>query len=469
MRWPIRNQLLAPLLILVLGVVAGSVWAAATSANRAWQRMEQRLRANGHTLEDSGYPLDAKRVLSDIALYSGAQYNLVRKSGPAINSFGHDVVVPLPPPDAVYDEAEQLRLGPPVIVEGKTYRCSGLRLLKKGKGDIVYILYPDDEVRYAVWEATWPVLALGGAVGLAAVVLATFIGRRLSRRVHDLERRTRQIAAGDFSPMPLPPSNDEICDLTRCVNEMAHRLAQLQETKRQSERLHLLGQVSAGLAHQLRNGVTGARLAIQLFAREAEGHTDMAALDVALRQLTMLETNLKRFLDLGNAHTPNPEPCNLAQVVADAVDLLRPQCRHANIELRWQDPAEPAILSADRGQLEQLIFNVLGNAVEAAGPGGWVDVHFLATAKTPSGEDGLSPFVLEIADSGPGPPAAIADRLFEPFVTGKQEGVGLGLAVARQVAEGLGGSITWRRDTDRTCFRIEVPRMASIVPTPIAG
>src|SRR5439155_2804910 len=74
--------------------------------------------------------------------------------------------------------------------------------------------------------------------------------------------------------------------------------------------------------------------------------------------------------------------------------------------------------------------------------------------------------ILEIHDSGPGPPADIADRLFEPFVTGKPEGVGLGLAVARQVAEAHGGRITWRRDRGVTRFTIELPAQESVVRSP---
>src|SRR5204863_1970357 len=117
-------------------------------------------------------------------------------------------------------------------------------------------------------------------------------------RIGSLERRTRLIAEGDFSPMPLPSLNDELRDLTRSVNEMAQRLAQFQETIRQTERLRLLGQVRGGLAHQLRNGVAGARLAVQLHAQECSAD-DGDSLRVALRQLSLIEMHLKKFLDLG--------------------------------------------------------------------------------------------------------------------------------------------------------------------------
>src|SRR5439155_9042539 len=106
-----------------------------------------------------------------------------------------------------------------------------------------------------------------------------------SWRILTLERRTRLIAAGDFSPMPLPRFNDELRDLSKSVNDMAQRIAQMQDTLRKTEQVGLLGQVSGGLAHQLRNGVTGARLAVQLHARECTGPADAEPLQVALRQL----------------------------------------------------------------------------------------------------------------------------------------------------------------------------------------
>jgi signal transduction histidine kinase len=206
--------------------------------------------------------------------------------------------------------------------------------------------------------------------------------------------------------------------------------------------------VSGGLAHQLRNGLAGARLAVQLHLRETNG-IEAPALEVALRQLQLLESYLKRFLDLGRTGPLRGERCNLASLTAEAVELLRPRCQHAGTELIWRNPGQEGFyLQGDPAQLAQLILNLLGNAIDAAGPGGVVEAR-LRESKT---------LGLEILDNGPGPAPDVAEKLFEPFVTGKPEGVGLGLAVARQVAQSHGGEVSWRRDDGRTCFQVELPR-----------
>src|SRR5262249_52477057 len=132
-----------------------------------------------------------------------------------------------------------------------------------------------------------------------AIVFTVLLAQRLTSRVRQLECQTRQIAEGDFSPLALPRRRDELRDLALSINKMAQRLAGFQETTRKNERLRLLGQVSGGLAHQLRNGVTGARLAVQLHARECPGGPEAEALTVALRQLALVELHVQRFLALG--------------------------------------------------------------------------------------------------------------------------------------------------------------------------
>jgi signal transduction histidine kinase len=460
MRWRIRSQLLLPLLVLLLGVLGLSVWMAFAAAHQARRQIETRVRGVAQLVSESNFPLAPlaqNHVLLWVKQLSGADYLLVQPNGKHISTLE---VEPerLPPPEAVSDEWRTLRLGPPIRAGGATYLCSGIRLRRgENVGGILYILYPESLWRDALWEAIWPFLLLGGSVGAASLALAVGLGQGLSRSIRELERRTRLIAGGDFKPLPLPGRDDEIRDLARSINEMAERLAQFQETTQRSERLRLLGQVGGGLAHQLRNGLTGVRLAVQLFVRECAGQTDTSALDVALRQLKLLETNLKRFLDLGRDGDDRREPCSLPALIEEAVELLRPQCRHAGIELRWNPPPDDRIVLGDAGRLGQLVLNVLGNAVEAAGPDGVVEIKWTeATRLSPS-----APVVLlEVRDSGPGPSPEVAERLFEPFVTGKPEGVGLGLAVARQVAEAHGGNIDWSRTDGWTCFRIELPFLA---------
>jgi signal transduction histidine kinase len=448
MRWRVRSQALAPLLILLLGDLGVSAWAAAAAAGRARQSIDARLRDVARFVSEAPWlPLNDD-VLRYMKQLSGADYLLLGAGEPPPTTLASP---PETPPAAAGDDWRTLQLGPAAAIGGRTYLCGGVRL-PAHPGATLYVLYPESLWRDALWEAVWPSLALGGALA-AATALAIGLGGRLSRRLRQLERRTRLIAAGDFSPMPLPPGDDEVRDLARSVNEMAQRLARFQETQRRSERLRLLGQVSAGLAHQLRNGLTGARLAVQVYALEHAGRTDTAALDVALRQLTLLEANLKRFLDLGRADEPRRDPCPLTALVSEALELLRPRCRHAGIDLRWQPPDDEAVVLGDSGQLVQLVLNLLGNAIEAAGPEGSVRVEL-----GPPSAERFEFRVLEVTDSGPGPPAEIAEKLFEPFVTGKAEGVGLGLAVARQIAEAHGGRIGWDREGGRTRFRVELPR-----------
>ncbi len=465
MRFSIRFQLLLPLFILLLGVVGISTWTGVSSANRARRGIETDVRNVAHTLSDINFTIN-RRILGYMKQLSGADFvytdlrDVVTSdaTGPT-DTFPLDAnrKFEFPRAQVVVDDWQTLGLGLPVEVAGERYLCSGVRL--RGGGTL-YILYPEQLWRDALWDAIEPSLVLGVFGGLASLVLAVGVAQRLGRRIQGLEKRTRQIAAGDFSPMPLPRRNDELRDLSRSVNDMAQQLSQLQETLKQTERLRLLGQVGGGLAHQLRNGVTGARLALQIHERECTGKVDTEGLDVALRQLDLMEANLKRFLALGQTEQLRREPCDLGKLIAEAIDLLRPQCRHTRTELCMVPPTQTMYFRGDAGRLGHLFLNVIGNAVEAAGPGGRVEVVVR--------NEGDSR-VIEVADTGPGPPTDIASRLFQPFVTGKPEGIGLGLAVAYQVAVAHGGGIDWRREDGRTIFRIRLPATESIGASPGSG
>jgi signal transduction histidine kinase len=225
---------------------------------------------------------------------------------------------------------------------------------------------------------------------------------------------------------------------------LAEQVRRQRESMQKGERMRLLGQVSGGLAHQLRNAVAGTKLAVQLHSRSC---VDGESLDVARRQLARVEADVARFLDLGRDDTPR-RPCRIVELVDEAVALLLPQSRHADVQLCWEPPLTDPIVTGDPGRLGHVIINLLTNAIDAAGAGGQVE----ATVE----RNGDGSCAIEVWDSGPGPDPIIAGRLFQPFVTGKADGVGLGLFVARQAAEAHGGRLDWRREGQRTCFRVEL-------------
>jgi len=442
MRWSIRYRLFVPLVLMLLGVVGISTWSARAAAHQAEERIARQVRGVTQTLAGASIAL-TPRILEQMKGLSGADYLFIDAEGGRIATFSRtDVLLPSELVAQPLDEEHANPLGLPIEIDERHYR--GRRLAPRSGGNL-FIFYPETSLNDAIRDAVRPSIVFGVFGGLTAIFLMYLIGQRLVGRIRDLERRTRQIAAGDFSPMPLPRQQDELRELSQSVNEMAERLAKFQESAQRTERLRLHGQLSSGLAHQLRNAVTGARLAVQLHVGECS-KPEAEELSVALRQLDLIEANLRRFMELGREDLRPRAKCSITAIIDDVAALLEPQCRHAGIEL--QRTRAHAEIVGDADSLRDLFLNVLGNAIEAAGPGGRVEVREISSTLMCK---------IEFIDTGSGPPAAIAARLFEPFVTGKPEGIGLGLAVAKQAAEAHGGRIEWERRDGKTVFRILLP------------
>jgi signal transduction histidine kinase len=442
MRLGLRTRLLLPPAILLVGIAAATAWAAAAAARHAEARIADQLTRVAHTLaEPPTFRLTA-RILEQMKGLSGAEYVYVDRPGQRVQTFPGPVELP---PGLAEDES----LGPPVTVAGREYRGRKLTLTQSpNEGGTLVILYPESLRREAVQDAVRPPLVLGAVGGLLAVALSTLAAGRLVNRIRRVGAQTRSIAAGNFQPAPVAGPDDELADLARAVNDMAGRLDEYRTRLKETERLRVIGQFAGGLAHQIRNAATGARLAVEVFERESPP-ADPEPLRVARRQLARIEQAVKQFLDLGRGPDGAKTSLDLRSVLADAVASYAPGCRHAGTALTWSPPPEPVPVRANAEQLGHLFANLIGNAAEAAGPGGSVEVSARSTSA------GME---VDIKDNGPGPPAELAGRLFDPFVTGKPEGIGLGLAVAKQAADAHGGIISWHRGDGRTVFRVLLPR-----------
>ncbi len=459
MRWPLRYQILFPFAGVMLGVVLGvSVLDAVLAARRTQRQIERQLQEVAETLLDANFPL-TDAVLKQTRGLSGAEFVLTDPQGRLQAASMGDLDLAEVP--QVASASRQFQLGDPILLAGRQYFHTAIAVHPRGapSGEmLLHILYPQSFLREARWQAAYPPLLVGTVLLGVVVALAMAIAGRLSRPILELRRQLSQLVQGNFQPVSLPQRNDELRDLIGSVNVLGDQLDEMRRAIKRSERLALLGQLSAGLAHQLRNSVTGARLAVQLHQRQCQ-RIDQASLEVALRQLAMTESHLQRFLTAGRPTAPRRAACDLRPIVDDVLGLLRPACDHRNVALQCEIQRDaPYALWADVDHLRQLLMNLMLNSIEAAGSGGWVRLEIKALNDT---------IAIRVLDSGPGPDPALIERLFEPFTTGKPEGVGLGLAVARQIVESHGGTIRYTGER-QTCFEVTLPTGIDVCSTSAA-
>ncbi|HZZ28804.1 MAG TPA: HAMP domain-containing sensor histidine kinase [Pirellulales bacterium] len=455
MRWPLRYQILIPFALVLLGVVCVvSVLNAVLATARAKSQIEDQLQGVAATLADSSFPL-TDMVLRQMHGLSGADFVFVDPAGQVLAESKH-FELPAGQSTNVADHSQQLRLGPPVDIAGQQYFQMLLAVPGRGlqQSGQLHIYYPVRFWHEARSEAALPPLMVGAVALIATALLALLIAGRLTRPILELRSQVSRLAQAVYSPISLPSRNDELRDLAEDVNRLAEQLAEMERAIRRSERLSLLGQLAGGLAHQLRNNVTGARMAVQLHARECT--SDPESLSVALRQLALTEENLKQFLAAPQSPHLMPAtkriPCQLPDVIHEVVELLDPSLQHRHVHLSVVERATSnGQLQANTAQLRQMLMNLVLNAADAAGPGGWVRIETCANDFEPPG------VILRVIDNGNGPPQEMLTRLFEPFATSKPEGVGLGLAVAQQIAQSHEGRIAFHRVSEETCFEVHLP------------
>jgi signal transduction histidine kinase len=488
MRWPIRFQLLLPTLsVVVLAIALASGVSAYVGSHRARQAQEENLRRVVTTLAEAPFPL-SEPVLQQMRGLSGADFVFFDQQeslqASTLRLEDRELVPLLEIPIHNDRRSAHLSTSPTVSLQRHVYLSQRVAVAPHAptsRAGSLVVLYPEDRWWAAARQAAYPAL-LAGAVAVGAVVLVTtLVAHRFVQPIHHLQQRAAAIAQGDFQPVAVPHRNDEIRDLALSLNQMAEQLSQFEIQVRRHEQLRTLSQLGAGMAHQLRNAATGGRMAIELHQRECHDSHAGETLDVALRQLQLMESYLQRFLAVGRAHPLAPENLSLAGVVQSAITLLQPTCNHAGIPLIYRDPTTPFWIQGDADALRQLILNLVLNAMEAIG-------EKLANSSTntsaanntlssnnmsgpspkfpkgmpqqitveiePQGDDRVA---LNVRDTGPGLADDVARRLFEPFVTNKAQGTGLGLYVARQVAEAHHGSIVWRRIANETCFSVTLP------------
>ncbi len=290
------------------------------------------------------------------------------------------------------------------------------------------------------------VLALLGAAFFAATTIARGTARPLSALAEALER----VAQGDLETRVTPAGARELRMLGTAFNVMTARLARARESLAQAEREAAWRRAASQIAHEIKNSLTPMRLSLARVERRltamppVERDAIQQSLGVLLQEIEDLARMADHFSEYARLPEPRLEPLDLAEVAGAAVALHDAEAVHADIAAGCRLPVR-----GDRLLLSRALHNLIVNAREASPPGARVEVR--ATA-----EAGRA--VVEVLDRGAGVPEGVRERAFEPYVSTKARGSGLGLALVRDIAVQHGGTVTLeQREGGGACARLSLP------------
>jgi signal transduction histidine kinase len=266
-------------------------------------------------------------------------------------------------------------------------------------------------------------------------VASQFVARRVTQPISNIARFADNVTAPGVHDRA-PSGDDEVGRLGAAFNEMLDRLEQTQAAAVRSEKLVLTGLFAARVAHDVRNPLSSIKLQTQLLQTQAPPGSDARAMtDAMLLDIEQVEFVVANLLDLARPASLTLAPQDVNTLLDGVLRQVTPQCGHRHIAIvRDLSPGLPA-LQLDARRFTQALLNIVINAVEALRERGTLSVR-----------SRLSPdhraVIIEIDDDGVGLSREAAGRLFDPFVSTKPDGVGLGLVNARSAVESHGGAIT---------------------------
>jgi two-component system, LuxR family, sensor kinase FixL len=229
--------------------------------------------------------------------------------------------------------------------------------------------------------------------------------------------------------------------------------AKLQEQLVERERLATIGTTAAKIGHELANPLNGMSLTIQLLEQRLSRQPNPPDSQVTVtvqrlkNEISRLNQLAGQFRTISRRERYNFQPTELAALIDDVIKIQTPHFAQLNVQIEQCIPTDPPIVTVDRDKIKQALLNLVKNAAEAMPGGGKINIEASAT------EDGV---FIDITDTGTGIPLDI--DAFEPFLTTKKEGTGIGLVIVRQVVVAHGGKISYRsRPGEGATFRIELP------------
>ena len=292
--------------------------------------------------------------------------------------------------------------------------------------DPAMVVGPLNRMVMAYW-----VLVLG--LGLSTALAFSLLLGRFTKSLRELARAAEEIGNGELDPWLPLPSSGEVGQLTLAFNRMLGRIRHMMSQVDQNGRLAVVGQLSAYLAHEIRNPLSSIKLNLQRLRRWTKNGSIpefcLEPLEISLKEVERLSASVADVLQLSRAEDSPREILSLHELVQEAAELLSARFKVQGIGVHLDLDAEADRVLARAGQVKSVILNLMVNALEAQPKGGRLEIRSELSRAPGIGGPVVA---LHFKDGGKGIPPEISDRIFEPFFTTKSGGSGIGLAMAIQ-------------------------------------
>jgi len=302
----------------------------------------------------------------------------------------------------------------------------------------------------------WTILKIAGIatlIAIAGVVVGIVTSRRMSEPIVALRRSLGKLQRRQYADVEEIPvrDHDEIGELALCFNQLVHELrvqAELEKQVSKAERLAAMGRMVATAAHEIHNPLGGVLNSLSTLEKHAyDPEVRRSCLQTMHTGLEQIRHVVDEMLGYSRGNIGN-KPYR-KQDLDDIMRLLMQEAQKQGISLHSAWDA-PDCIDVPAGVFQEIVVNLLMNAIQACARGGRVDVSL-------GQSNGLA--VLEVRDNGCGMPESLRESLFEPFCSTKPDGTGLGLWVVCRIVDELGGLIHVESEAGRgSTFRIEIPQ-----------
>jgi two-component system sensor histidine kinase HydH len=287
---------------------------------------------------------------------------------------------------------------------------------------------------------SWTIAGIGTLGGVAGMALGYGVTRKLNRSIKQLRVQLRQAAdkSGSDAEDILVIGEGEIGGLHSEVERLTERIeaivTTLQQREREvlrSEQLAALGQLAAGIGHELRNPLTSVKLIVQTGVES--GGLVAEDLRIVAGEICRMERTLQSFLDFARPPKLQRRPTLLVPLIREVVDLLHGRATQQRVEWKLEVDNPEITVSADREQLRQVFVNLALNALDAMPSGGTLTIRVYLAA------GGLA--TVDVLDTGPGILPSQLPRLFQAFSSTKETGLGMGLVICKRIVEAHAGTL----------------------------